>query len=160
MEQHLFSGNYHLKICHCECCLTRNLPRTLYLVIWRLVKDLKFRLHDSKYKKDKPITWKSIIYADVRPYPQPISSCPLGSPWNVHKMCGCRRTLAHLVPFPHFRSFAYVSCCWGFHAFLPSLCQLLWQASNFLRFLHTLSVSHKVMARPIYTPLDNGTTSS
>ena len=31
-------------------------------MIWRLIKDLKFELHDTNYKKDKPITWKLSIY--------------------------------------------------------------------------------------------------
>lgn len=31
-------------------------------MIWRPIKDLKYKLHDIKYKKDKLTTQKSIIY--------------------------------------------------------------------------------------------------
>ena len=31
-------------------------------MIWRLIKDLKFKLNDTKHKNDKLITWKLIIY--------------------------------------------------------------------------------------------------
>ena len=35
-------------------------------MIWRLIKDLKLKLHDTKDKKAKPITWKLIIYNHVK----------------------------------------------------------------------------------------------
>lgn len=31
-------------------------------MIWRLMKDFKSELYETKYKKNKQITWKSIIY--------------------------------------------------------------------------------------------------